>query len=316
MSEAFAGGCFLRNPAYLLSLQRRHTRYNVLGLLQEGGKGRVYVAIDQITNKRVVIKRQLHDQDAAQEMLAYSIFAAFPHQNVMAMLDYFTMGHGNVAAHGHVAAPNEVTLHTVHELAAASLHDVVLALDLEEPGLSREVVAEYTLGLASGLAHMHRRGMTHGDLSLNNILLSTDGVIKISDHGAVFCASSAFVDVPKATYYVESPEAGLGARRLTQAVDIWAVGVVWFCLRIAFVPWLHEEDCPLRLRSQVQLLGPLRSSSWPALESLPRWPSWREQHGEHNGDIAAATFQDAARSVLGQPGSDGWRAGRRRITNP
>ena len=142
MSEAFAGGCFLRNPAYLLSLQRRHTRYNVLGLLQEGGKGRVYVAIDQITNKRVVIKRQLHDQDAAQEMLAYSIFAAFPHQNVMAMLDYFTMGHGNVAAHGHVAAPNEVTLHTVHELAAASLYDVVLAL--EEPGLSREVVAEYT----------------------------------------------------------------------------------------------------------------------------------------------------------------------------
>ena len=201
------------------------------------------------------------------------------------MLDYFSA---------------EGVLHTVHELAATPLNDILH--DSDGHGLPRTEVAEHALGIASGLAHMHRRGMTHGDLSLANVLLSMEGVVKISDHGAVFCASSAFVDAPKTTCYVEAPEAALGARRLTHAVDVWAASVLWFCMRIALVPWFYEDDVGMRRHSQVQLLGPRRSSSWRDLAMLSCWRSWRDQHGQYNVDRAAATFQDAARAALSLPG--------------
>ncbi len=51
------------------------------------------------------------------------------------------------------------------------------------PGLSLPRLVQIFAKIASGLAHMHRRGVFHADIKPNNILLSRTGDVKIIDFG-------------------------------------------------------------------------------------------------------------------------------------
>ena len=101
---------FIGSSIFELSTQSREMRYQVLGKLKEGGFGQVHLAIDKITNRRVAIKKQSNGQEAAQGLLAYSVYQASPSPEYLSMLDYFWA---------------EGVLHTVHELAATPLNDIL-----------------------------------------------------------------------------------------------------------------------------------------------------------------------------------------------
>ena len=80
-----------------------------------------------------------------------------------------------------------------------------------------------------GLEYCHRRGIAHGDIKLENILLKDDQV-KLADFGSN--------DTQGALKYL-SPE---GVRRVSNggshfAVDIWAAGVTLFTLCSGHYPW-------------------------------------------------------------------------------
>jgi serine/threonine protein kinase len=42
---------------------------------------------------------------------------------------------------------------------------------------------QLAIDIASGLAHLHRCGFAHRDLKLENILIDSDGYLKIIDYG-------------------------------------------------------------------------------------------------------------------------------------
>lgn len=100
--------------------------------------------------------------------------------------------------------------------------------------------------IVSAVAHLHRLGLSHQDLKLENICITHDGHVKLVDYGSMF----RFKD-PKT--HARIPASGIhgsdpylapevfeafysNAPYLPDMADAWSVGIIWLCLiRRAFL---------------------------------------------------------------------------------
>jgi mitogen-activated protein kinase kinase kinase len=94
-----------------------------------------------------------------------------------------------------------------------------------------------------GLSYLHEQGIVHRDIKSANILVSQDGVIKLSDFGASKKIKSEFVEDEneickslKGSPYWMAPEV---AARIghSYAADIWSVGCVMIEMLTGASPW-------------------------------------------------------------------------------
>ncbi|EQC31926.1 AUR protein kinase [Saprolegnia diclina VS20] len=144
--------------------------------------------------------------------------------------------------HAELKHPNVLWLHhfaaswppaMVLELGDGTLLEYAL-----HDGLQREpVVARFVKELAQGLAYLHGRGICHAALDLENILMGTDGHLRIADFGAAFHETSTRVPQPApATYPYWAPEQ-FKPKPWGKTVDIWALGVITYELLMGDHPY-------------------------------------------------------------------------------
>jgi serine/threonine-protein kinase len=127
--------------------------------------------------------------------------------------------------------------------------------------------AELMATVARAVHHVHERGILHRDLKPANILLDAAGRPYVSDFGLASWlesegpgSSTSLVGTP--THM--APEQAAGLRELTPAVDIFALGVVFYELLTGQLPFIGAtrletvrkviEQAPLpprRLRSRI-----------------------------------------------------------------
>ena len=117
----------------------------------------------------------------------------------------------------------------------------------------------------SGLQHLHRHGICHRDISMQNLLLSfSDNVIQIADMGLSGCAASFTLErrVTQITY--RAPEV-LAVHRFPSALtarqdsmDMWGAGVICSALHVACHMFCDSsENGPLQiLQAVINVLGP------------------------------------------------------------
>jgi serine/threonine protein kinase len=88
---------------------------------------------------------------------------------------------------------------------------------------ARSIIA---LGVASGLAYLHKRGIVHCDVKTANILLDENFLPKIGDFGfARFIPREAIGRVPGTKLY-RAPEWLAGDTGLNSSVDVYGYGIV------------------------------------------------------------------------------------------
>jgi len=126
--------------------------------------------------------------------------------------------------------------------------------------------------LVTGLSIIHKADILHRDLKSANILINSEGVLKLADFGLSrqmknYGRSIKYTNRVVTLWY-RSPELLLGARRYGPEIDMWSAGCIMAEL------WTrkpifkgHVEQRQLELIQQ--LCGGINKTVWPTVDQFP-----------------------------------------------
>src|SRR5947209_11583332 len=201
-------------------------RYELLGLVATGGMGQVWRGRDLLLGRAVAVKvlrgGLTGDASFLTRFRSEAQHAAMlNHPNIAGVHDY---GEDVVDAGGESLA--FLVMELVEGESLAALLERTGRLDVP---LTLSVVRQ----TAAALAAAHAAGVVHRDVKPGNVLVRPDGVVKITDFGIAWSASSVPLtrtgQVVGTAHYL-SPEQAQGGKA-SPASDVYALGAVAYeCL--------------------------------------------------------------------------------------
>lgn len=106
-----------------------------------------------------------------------------------------------------------------------SAGDLFGLLDMYPTGLQEVHARFYSATISLALRHIHSRGYVYRDVKLENVLIGSDGYVKLCDFGYAKCVASTRTYTKCGTDEYAPPEAVSGRGRST-AADWWGLGIL------------------------------------------------------------------------------------------
>ena len=207
-------------------------RYEFEGELGRGGMGEVLLARDRRLKRQVAIKRLKEElgasRKAAQRFLteAESI-AALNHFNIVQIFDYGRATDGPFIVMEYVDGGS-------------------LAETLAEGRLEQSTAVELIDQLCQALTVTHAQGVVHRDIKPANVLMTRDGVPKLTDFGL---ARQESVDggqtragAVMGTLDYMPPEQRVDAAKADSRSDLWSLAATFYQLLTGEVPRVIRPD--------------------------------------------------------------------------
>merc|ERR1711964_126649 len=158
-------------------------------------------------------------------------------------------------------------------------HDLKKLLDIRQGGLNPAHVQWFLLQLIRGVAFCHASRVLHRDLKPQNLLISSDGLLKIADFGL---ARTFGIPVRSYTHEVvtlwyRAPDVLLGSRKYSTPVDIWSIGCIFaeMVTSRSLFPGATEDE---QLQRIFKVLGTPTEEAWPTMSTMPNYKADLHTH--------------------------------------
>lgn len=236
-------------------------RYELVDKIGEGGMAIVYRAKDRLLNRYVAIKvlrpEYTRDEQFIESFRRESQAAAgLQHPNIVAVYD--------VGKSGNI---NYIVMELVDGRPLSELIE-------EQAPMDFKVVIDIAKQMASALSLAHKHQIIHRDVKPHNILITQDGMAKLTDFGIAKAVSNAssMADTSKiiGSVHYFSPEQARGSY-VDERSDIYSLGVVMYEMLTGRVPFDGENPVEVALKHiNEEIIPPskLVRGIPPALEKL------------------------------------------------
>lgn len=202
--------------------------YVILSIVGKGGMGEVYLAKHPTLKRGIILKRlTIKDKESSERFLKEAkMMLEFRHENIVQIYDHFKEGNSTYIAMEYVKGK--------------PLNEVI-----QDNGKIPIPLALFILYQVSlGLYHAHSKKVIHRDIKPHNILISTDGEVKLTDFGiAKTSDESESVTSPGTiigTPAYMSPEQFSDSSEITFQSDIYSLGVVFYEMITGVKPYKNE----------------------------------------------------------------------------
>ncbi|KAL9870878.1 cyclin-dependent kinase 6 isoform 1-T4 [Geothlypis trichas] len=240
-------------------------QYECVAEIGEGAYGKVFKARDLKNGGRFVALKRVRVQTSEEGMPLSTIrevavlrhLETFEHPNVVRLFDVCTMSRTD----------RETKLTLVFEHVD---QDLTTYLDkVPEPGVPTETIKDMMLQLFRGLDFLHSHRVVHRDLKPQNILVTSNGQIKLADFGLarIYSFQMALTSVVVTLWY-RAPEVLLQSSYAT-AVDLWSVGCI-FAEMFRRKPLFRGNSDVDQLGKIFDVIGLPEEEDWPNDVALPR----------------------------------------------
>lgn len=239
-----------------------NNRYRLVELVGSGGMAVVYKGIDTLLHRPVAVKilRDAYSNDP-------TFLARFRQEaRAAAQLDH----------------PNVVTVYDVGQ--DGDRHYIVMeyvdgedlkTLIRREGQLGVDRAVDIATQIAAGVGHAHKSGIIHCDIKPQNVLVTHEGVAKVTDFGIARALSESGLtdsEVVWGSPLYFSPEQAAGERP-TPVSDVYSIGVVLYEMLSGVPPFQAEKPAALALmhiREEPLPLSARNSQVPPRLEWIVR----------------------------------------------
>jgi beta-lactam-binding protein with PASTA domain/predicted Ser/Thr protein kinase len=208
-------------------------RYRIIRKLGAGGMANVYLAEDQELGRRVAIKildgRHAADNSFIERFRREAKNAAgLSHPNIVSIYD-----RGEAEGTYYIA---------MEYLSGRSLKELIVS----RGPTPIKIAIDYTRQMLAALGFAHRNGIVHRDIKPHNVVVDSDGRLKVTDFGIARSGASQMTEVGSiiGTAQYLSPEQARGAP-VDQRSDVYSVGIVLYEMLTGKVPF--TGDTPLEI---------------------------------------------------------------------
>lgn len=214
------------------------SRYRIMELIGEGGMALVYKANDLLLNRIVAVK-VLRPQFASD--------AQFVERFRREAQAAASLSHPNVVNIYDVGQDGGIYFIVMEFVQGRDLKTIMR----EDPAtFTVKKVVDIAIQICRALEHAHAKNVIHRDIKPHNILITDDGVVKVTDFGIARAVSSATLTqtgmIIGSVHYF-SPEQAKGANIGPQS-DLYSLGVVLFELLTGQLPYSGDTPIAIALK--------------------------------------------------------------------
>ncbi|MBA2297603.1 MAG: serine/threonine protein kinase, partial [Actinobacteria bacterium] len=278
-------------------------RYQISRKLGAGGMANVYLAEDQDLGRRVAIKilddRHARDDQFVERFRREAQNAGgLSHPSIVSIYD-----------RGEAEGTYYIAMEYVE---GRTLKELIVARGPSPIGIA----IDYTRQILSALRFAHRSGIVHRDIKPHNVIVDSDGRVKVMDFGIARAGTSQMTEAGSiiGTAQYLSPEQARGAP-VDQTSDLYSTGIVLYELLTGSVPFNGDTPVEIAMKHLSKTPEPPsthrpeipRDLDYVILRALAKEPSERYHSAEEmdadlerfgRGIGVSAETAEAATSVL------------------
>ena len=231
-----------------------NNKYIKVSKIGGGSFGAVYLVKEKETNKLYAMKKfYLDNLGNGGAKKQYEILSKFNHENVYKAIDMFI-------------SPNK-NQYLITPYYQNNLYDYV------SKKLPEKVIRQIMLQIISGINYIHSLNYIHRDIKPDNILISSEGKIILTDFDLCRQESKGKDDPmtrTAVTLYYRAPEIFFGDSYYGNKIDIWSIGCV-FAELIIGKPLFKANNELGTLSKIIETIGCPSEENWPGVSQLPNY---------------------------------------------